>query len=278
MERRKTMGAPKKAPKQKSAKKTGRVRQKKLLLILIVSVLVIAGGILFFRHVSAPSFKDGMAYLESRDQIDANAAAKQIRAEKRRKLVESIQSGERSVLAAFTDSVLLGDSRAQGFSEYGYLSDAQTLTSIGGKVYEISDYVEPIAQMKPDVIYIAYGVNDIESNVGNAIGEEGYGSVVAEQIRKLQEASPDSKIAVNSIIDVADWAQEGLLSHESVAQYNEQLKKMCQENGWIYVDNSDINPGDDFATDGIHFASSYYPQWAANMFYAVEEDGGKEQE
>lgn len=252
--------------------KSPAARQKNLLVMLVVVLIaVITIGVLVFRHSGQSAFAQGMAYLESRDQVDADAAAKKIRAEKRRKLVESIQSGERSVLAAFTDSVILGDSRAQGFSDYGYLTDAQTLTSIGGKVYEISNYVDTIRELQPDVIYISYGVNDIQSNVGNAQGEDGYGSVVAEQIKQLQEASPQSVIAVNSIIDIADHAQEGLLSHDSVAEYNAQLQKMCQDNGWVYVDNSDIQPGEDYAADGVHFDSSYYPQWAANMFYTVDE-------
>lgn len=97
--------------------------------------------------------------------------------------------------------------------------------------------------MQPDVIYVSYGVNDISSNVGQAAGEDGFGSVLAEQLRQIQEASPSSRIAVNSIIDIADSAQEGLLSHESVAAYNEEIRKMCKDNGWIYVDNSSLDPG-----------------------------------
>lgn len=263
-------------PKSKPSLPAAKARRKQILIFLVFAVLLTAGTLLFIEHNSRPSFEEGTTYLMNRDSIDADASARKIRAQRRQRLVDSIRSGERSVLAAFSDSVILGDSRAQGFSEYGYLSPAQTLTSIGGQVYEISNYVDTIAETNPSVIYISYGVNDIQSNVGNAVGEDGYGSVAAAQIEKLQEASPNSVIAVNSIIDIADNAEEGLLSHESVAQYNEQLKRMCQEHGWVYVDNSDINPGDDYASDGIHFASSYYPQWAANMFYAVEDAGGKD--
>lgn len=238
-----------------------------LLAVVLLAWLAVRG--------TRPDFSQGLSYLKSRDETDVTQVASAIQEQKKQKLFDSIRSGERSVLAAFSNSVILGDSRAQGFSDYGYLSDAQTLTSIGGKVYEIPSYRDAIAQMQPDVIYVSYGVNDISSNVGQAAGEDGFGSVLAEQLRQIQEASPSSRIAVNSIIDIADSAQEGLLSHESVAAYNEEIRKMCKDNGWIYVDNSSLDPGEEYASDGVHFDSSYYPVWAANMFYAVMNESGE---
>lgn len=265
-------------PNRPEKKKSGQSSHKKEPSVLLLTLAGLAAAILLAWLAvrgGQPDFSQGLSYLKGRDETDANQVASQIQEQKKQKLFDSIRSGERSVLAAFSNSVILGDSRAQGFSDYGYLSDAQTLTSIGGKVYEIASYKDAIAQMQPDVIYVSYGVNDISSNVGQAAGEEGFGNVLAEQLREIQAASPSSKIAVNSIIDIADGAQEGLLSHESIAAYNEEIRRMCEENGWIYVDNSSLDPGEEYASDGVHFDSSYYPVWAGNMFYAVMNESGE---
>lgn len=172
------------------------------------------------------------------------------------------------MFAGYKDSVLVGDSRVVGFSNYGFVPGNQVFAVAGGTLEDISEWVDGIGQMKPKYIYISFGVNDMGLEIGKDKGENGYGQVLKEQVGKLLEVSPNSKIIVNSIINATPAAVEKSPAWAQVDNYNAQLKEACEEMGWYYVDNSALSNGGTapiYQPDGVHFLENFYYEWAANM-------------
>lgn len=103
----------------------------------------------------------------------------------------------------------------------------------------------------------------------------GYDKVYQEQIQKVLERCPDATIAVNSIIPATDEAVAESPRWNKVDEYNAKVKSMCQENGWIYIDNTEISQNGDapiYQADGVHFLPSFYTTWAENMILGLEQN------
>jgi lysophospholipase L1-like esterase len=142
------------------------------------------------------------------------------------------------------------------------------LANSGDDATYIEDHVDEVDSLQPKYIYIAYGVNDMGREVGYWDGQDGYGSVVEEQIDKLLAVDPEANIIVNSIIQCTPEALEYAPRWANVDTYNQELQEMCERRGWVYVDNSticDYGNADIYQADGVHFYSKFYYTWAQNM-------------
>lgn len=263
----------------KNKQTSGRSRKTKKrssagILISLILVASVAGVILLFHHALQKDFSKAQAYLDSRSSQDVIAVEKAMAKRQRENLLQEMQQEDWSPFGFFNTSVILGDSRAKGFAEFGFVPENRVLAGIGDQVYKAADYTQAVSDLQPQTIFISYGINDIESNVGNAAGETGYGNLVGSLIEPIADANPDAQIAINSIIDIADGAQQGLLDHESIVEYNRQLQEICNQMGWIYIDNSSLPAEDYYSADGVHFDEAFYPIWAKNMVKTVVEASG----
>ena len=121
---------------------------------------------------------------------------------------------------------------------------------------------ETVKKLKPRVIFLSYGSNDVEmyeENVSTFIKE--YKKV----IKTLSEDLPNTKIFVNSIFPVRKDALEKQPAYAYIEEYNKRLQKMCDELQIAFLDNTDIARTEYFEEDGIHFIASFFPIWMERM-------------
>lgn len=236
-------------------------------------LMVIAGAFaallcLYVYLSSRTSFDDGLKYLENQAKTDTKEIETEIVKKQDEELTAAVNNGEKDVFSLFNNSLILGDSRASGYSYYGFLPKSKVLADLGDTAYTISDHVQEVEAMQPRYIYISYGANDILSGLG-ADSENGYADLMEEQIDELLKVSPDSKIILNSILNVSNQALENNSAYQKIASYNQQLKQLAEKRGWTYIDNSSITNGGNateyYQSDGVHFISDFYYPWAKNM-------------
>lgn len=176
----------------------------------------------------------------------------------------------------FEKSVFLGDSRTVAMKELGILEAANTfsvnginhidfisqifldtVTGITGDIFEI------VAARKPDKIYVALGVNGV-SFIQKDLFIEKYN----ELIERLIEASPDSKIIIESILPVNENTYTGSnknLTNKNIDEMNTELLAISENRGVYFLDISDALKNEENSLaiqydcgDGLHFTKEGY--------------------
>ncbi len=247
--------------------------------LLIAAVVIVAVIFLKVRGNSS-AVKEGIAYLEEQEAVDIkdvqNAVSEvaQKRASVRRaELKQQFIDGEVDVWSMFTDYVLLGDSRAEGFSAYGFLSDDRVLAEKGETILDIENHLTQIQAASPTTVILAFGMNDVIGNIGSS--PEGWAKEYLKQIKSIQTVAPHADIYVNDIVAPQDTAYAEFPALMDYDVYNMALKEMCEKNGYFYVDTSETteaNPGL-YEADGIHVSGAFYEQWAADIIMTMLDSG-----
>ena len=135
-------------------------------------------------------------------------------------------SDTRSMKERFSGAVVMGDSIAASFTEYDVLNTSSVVAKIGIHFSELDDQIEQAKQLDPQIVFLAYGMNDVTKTNG-------------------------------------DVEKEPALAN--IADYNEKLEAMCEKKQIGYIDNSDIIEDEYYEEDGIHFKANFYPIWAEKM-------------
>lgn len=251
-----------------------------LLILLVRANRDDAGSPETAAETPPASVSEGVAYirtLEAQDPGEVEAVVRANRQEElaatRQQRIEDLTSGAADVWSMFEDYVIIGDSRALGFSYYEHLPEDRVLAEMGRMLYAVDDMIDEIRVFDPVVIYLSFGVNDLDSHMwesGEAYAER-YGAVIDH----LQREFPDTTLVVNSIHPIIEPAFHQDPIYENIPEMNDCLRQMCAEKGVVFVDNTPLCEEhiDLYEGDGIHFQSAFYAYWAANMIEAVLEAG-----
>lgn len=238
-------------------------RKKRLLLIgacaavLILLVILAAWGI---RQLVTPKVdtEQGLSYIRAAESEDITTIEQKINQ------LERQDGGEdsRSYKEKFASSIVMGDSIAEGFSEYDVLNASSVVSKIGVHLYELEEQVQQAADLNPQVIFLALGMNDVIATAGDTEQFlEQYEAVVAQ----LREAVPNAHIYVNSIFPVQDSAIEKEPELAQISEYNTVLRQMCDDLQLGFIDNTDLVQEQYYEEDGVHFKAEFYPLWADRM-------------
>ena len=238
-------------------------RKKRLLLIgacaavLILLVILAAWGI---RQLVTPQVdtEQGLSYIRAAESEDITTIEQKINQ------LERQDGGEdsRSYKEKFASSIVMGDSIAGGFSEYDVLNASSVVSKIGVHLYELEEQVQQAADLNPQVIFLALGMNDVIATAGDTDQFlEQYEAVVAQ----LREAVPNAHIYVNSIFPVQDSAIEKEPELAQISEYNTVLRQMCDDLQLGFIDNTDLVQDQYYEEDGVHFKAEFYPLWADRM-------------
>lgn len=267
--------SPKQNQQQSSTRRKMKFNSKTIGISFLVVILVIAGVFFFKDRNKQSTYAQGIAYLEELQNRDENAILEKIkerdRQERLQEIADGIGANDERLWALFRDSVILGDSRAVGFKEYGYLPENICLARIGDSILALPQFVQAAAASKPEVIYLSYGANDLSMDIGGDRGEDGYGQVYEEYIKQILELTPNSKIVVNGIIAPRAGTMTNYTGNGRLEALNAQIQRMCERNNWIYVDNTVLDDNGNapiYEPDGLHFPASFYPQWGRHMITA----------
>lgn len=238
-------------------------RKKRLLLIgafaavLILLVILAVWGI---RQLVTPKVdtEQGLSYIRAAESEDITTIEQKINQ------LERQDGGEdsRSYKEKFASSIVMGDSIAEGFSEYDVLNASSVVSKIGVHLYELEEQVQQAADLNPQVIFLALGMNDVIATAGDTEQFlEQYEAVVAQ----LREAVPNAHIYVNSIFPVQDSAIEKEPELAQISEYNTVLRQMCDDLQLGFIDNTDLVQDQYYEEDGVHFKAEFYPLWADRM-------------
>ena len=126
----------------------------------------------------------------------------------------------------------------------------------------LDDQIEQAKQLDPQIVFLAYGMNDVTKTNGDV---DKFIKDYSDVIKKIQKAMPDAHIFVNAVFPVQESAVEKEPALANIADYNEKLEAMCEKKQIGYIDNSDIIEDEYYEEDGIHFIANFYPFWAEKM-------------
>lgn len=206
---------------------------------------------------------EGENYIKEQDQKSTDELAGTLANRRSAELTAASANEQMSIYDLFDSYAILGDSRAVRFQNS--LDPSRVMADIGVKITNIDNYLSTLQSLQPRVIYTFYGLNDIHSNLNGLEG--GYEKIVTDELKKVAEVCPQSKIIALSILPV----QNDDAMNEQVAIYNEALKKACEQNGWTYLDCTDLVHDEYYEPDGEHFSESLYPLLAERMYSAQED-------
>lgn len=244
-------------------------KQRQVFVLIGIGILIIALviGIVFWRKSvkEREKIQEGIAYLKTLEDKDAakiNAEVKKIKKEQNK---EYMDKNDEAVWTGFEDAVIMGDSRAVGFSYYNFMSEEQVYAEKGALITSVRDRIEEVKAFNPGQIYICFGLNDLQS--GQWPTSEQYSEQCAEIIELLKEELPQCDVYLNSILPVTEATETSNPIYSSIPEYNDSMKQMCEEKGYHYIDNTAMAQEhmDLYETDGLHLQSEFYTYWATNM-------------
>ena len=193
--------------------------------------------------------------------------------QEREERMEQMLSGEIDVWSLFTDFVLMGDSRAVGFSYYDYMSENRVIAGGGWIIRDIITNLPAVQAINPTSIFLCFGLND--TSIGYWDTGEEYAAEYLDVLNTLQSTFPNANIYVNSILPARDPAFELSSKWYEIPDYSAAVERMCEANGYAFVNNDAI--AEEYAymydPDGIHLQREFYPYWAANMMLTVYGEG-----
>lgn len=225
----------------------------------------------------AAAISQGISYLQSLEAQDPDTVDNVLKQQRLQHLQEmrdermrQLESGEISVWSLFEDYVLLGDSRAVGFSFYGFLPEERVLAESGATILHLEEHIPDIVALNPSNIFLCYGLNDLSLGVWPT--PEDYVTQFSDIIHQIQTQLPDANIYISSILPARDPAFQRSSEWYNIPQYSQAVSEMCDTiSHCYYVDNNET--ADEYASlwesDGIHVQKDFYPHWAANLITEV---------
>ena len=238
------------------------------VIVVLAVVLLLALGGKEEKLQAKNSVEQGISYLASLEKKDPKAV-KQVReeifhqrmAEQKDQLTQQIIDGEVDPYPLFQDYAVLGDSRAVGFWYYNYLEHDRVFADGGHTIRKIPGWVDTLVALDPSYIYLCYGLND--TSIGYWDSAEAYAQEYVECVQLLQEALPEAKIVVSSILPAQDPAFKLSSRWRRIPDWNVVLEQYCLDNGILYANCDWLHDSFPYYwdPDGIHFRPSLYPYW-----------------
>lgn len=182
--------------------------------------------------------------------------------------LEKLEKGEISLRQIFSDTFIAGDSLMNGLEIYGVLDADNLATQVSASLYHLNDNLSRIIAANPAELILHYGINMMSTESGQL---ESFVSFYEELVVKLKKELESTRIIVSGIFPV-DTSVATDASFKLIDQYNEELEKMCKENGVEFLDSKKAFEGTDYyGGDGIHVSSDFYSDvW---LPYIVESKG-----
>lgn len=251
--------------------------RKQILIVVIAAAAVIGGVILFLATrggADAEAISKGREYLAQMEQGDPASVDDRLAQIEEEKVQANLDALRQSLLddpeqvwSQFTDFVIIGDSRAEGFDAYEFLPMDRVLAEKGLLIsYLYSDEVVHALQMlQPTKIWLVFGNNDIGDSL-NPGWLENWISNYREAVTEIRNLLPNATVFVCSVLPVIEPSSEEPY-FDAIPEVNEALAGMCAQTGAVFEDASPQLEGhpEYYEPDGMHFAYDFYPVWATDM-------------
>jgi len=230
---------------------------KKLVIITLVPFTIIIVTLIFhYQTLSSDNAKldEGVQVLVALENRDLYTIEEKIDYLKRR----TFDSGDYSAL--FGNSVIFGDSIAEGLGLYGFLSPTSLVAVMGKSTENSLEDVPALVNLAPRNVFFELGLNDI-SHPYNTL--DAYINSYENLIDSVRLQLPNTQIHICSIFPVTD---ETLKEHPEFSQievYNAALTEMAKRKNVYYIDTYVLlkNNNQYHTEDGIHVIQEFYPLW-----------------
>ncbi len=181
-------------------------------------------------------------------------------------LKESEDAGKEYV----DNTLFLGDSNTVRFMEFTddegntYTSKDNTIAVVGMGVQAIDSLecmefstgtytmVDSVKILQPQRIIITFGTNNL-TGANTAETRNEFIESYTKQLKEIQEAYPSVNIIVNSLPPITSTTVYTKLDAQEILAWNEAMVKMCEENGWHYLNSSEVlaDQTTGYALDGM---------------------------
>lgn len=252
-----------------------------MLFGVIPAIIILTGGIAcFYVHTHSADnsiiYEEGVSRLKALETSDISQIEKQLQeleqnsqkqqdSDIQKTIAEENKTlSDIEIKQAFQGSVIIGDSITESIVEYGFLDTDVVISKRGLSVADANEQIETAIGLHPRNIFMAFGSNDLELYESDW---QAFIDAYRAQLKKLQEALPDSPVYINGILPIQQSTIDQIPALGYYPEYNEGLKKLCQEMNCTYIDNSFIVQDNDamYEPDGEHVVSEYYPKWLTYM-------------
>lgn len=248
----------------------------KYMIIIAAVIAVVFLAIKFWpdsddsTQVSA-AVQPGVAYLKTLEARNVTDIENQIKQVERQERYEAYANGDISIYERFADTIIMGDSRAEGLIDYEILDPRNVICERGDTIYAIEDHISELINFNPEYLFLTYGMNDLLYHAGDS---QLFKSRYKEILSNLQTQLPNTTIVLNSILPVEEFALEQNQYFGYWQDFNQAVEELAQEDGYLYVDNTEIAYAHEelYESDGIHVQYSFYEYWLTNMIFEVDEN------
>ena len=240
------------------------------VVLVLLLILLVAGG--KKNAVDPLELQAGRNFLEQQEQKNPDIVrqarqalyVRRMEAQKD-ELLATVESGDLDPFTLFQNYAVLGDSRAVGFSLWGFLDSDRVLADAGNNIRTIPDKYEALKALQPGYVYLCFGINDCGIGFWET-GEE-YAAEYVETVRELQALLPNATIVVSSTPPAQDPAFELSTDWYNIPDWNVAVEAACKEAGILFASCDDMfeENSDLYDIDGIHFLSEIYPYWAGEL-------------
>lgn len=245
-------------------------------ILLAAGIIIIAAVIIVFiykgqkKEQNKEKVAQGIGFLESLEQQNVAEINETIKAIRVRHSLDLADTDESMVWGSFENCVVMGDSRAVGFSFYEFLPEDWVIAESGSTIKDVSGHVDRLKRLDPERVFLCFGINDIACGMWPEPAD--YAAECAAQMRAVMEALPETEVYLNSILPpgpAAMWNE----SYARLEEYNAAMKAMTGQNGYRYIDNTYVAQEHQnlYQDDGLHLQPDFYKYWAANMLTEVNE-------
>ena len=244
-----------------------------LLMTIALAVMTVAGVMVLSKenHTDLDQIRKGRAYLYALEKQNVGSIEKKIKEQNQKKETKEVDQellavykDQNKVWPLFKDYVILGDSRAADFNQF--LSQTNVLAEKNKTISDIDTKLTKVQSLSPSRIIVCYGLNDVSVTRWHNINL--YIQDFEGALKRLHKVCPDATIYICSILPTLKFPDP---SYHKIGSYNYALSRMCQKDGYVYIDNTDIANAhrDLYEPDGQHLTGAFYKYWGFNIMKAI---------
>lgn len=179
-------------------------------------------------------------------------------------LIDDITNEDAKNIFIEKHAMVVGDSMGEGLDCYKVLNSESVVWARGRRIDTMKNDLDKVITYNPKFLFLSYGANDIKSWSYNY---DGWINKYREVILMIQSALPETKIIVNSVLPVGDYALQSDPSFTYQETYNEKLKELAKELGIQFLENGVYlnDRVNSFSSDGVHPKASFFFLWGRHM-------------
>lgn len=241
------------------------VRKKRMILMvagIIVICLILACISLLKEKKHKVDIRQGVQKLKELEKLDTAKVEAEIAAVEKKHAQEQEDWKNRPLSEKFSKAVILGDSITSGFIGYEILDSSKVVAQKGVHLKELDPLIETTANLKPQVLFLALGLNDVSMTGGDS---EKFIVAYKKVLASLQEKLPNTRIYINGILPVTPKGIKKYPDYVHIPEFNAALQALCEEEDLIYIDNAPLVKDEYYEPDGEHMKIKFYPIWAEHM-------------